>query len=95
MLEGNTGDAVGQQELRSSDFCPGLISDFSTSQKEKKSIPTPHTLVATTTLSASGIKRELGDLRLQMEWNWILLPKAQAQQLEYGEKLGVENLPII
>lgn len=54
--------------------CPGVISDFSTSQKEKK-IPIPFTLVATITLSASRIKRGLGDLRLQMEWNWILLPK--------------------
>lgn len=68
---GSTEDAL---EVEAVTGCPGITSDFSTSQKEKP-IPTPHTLVATTITSASGIKRKLGDLRLQVEWSWIWLPK--------------------
>lgn len=44
-------------------------------KKTKNTSQILNTLVATIALPASGIKWELGDLRLQMEWNWILLPK--------------------
>lgn len=44
---------------------------------KKRKISQLLTLVATATLSTSAVKCELGNVRLQMEWNWILLPKIQ------------------